>query len=240
MRVNRFSLVLGIGMMIAATAPAQPPGKPMRGIPRMASGKPDFNGVWQEPTVRDITVAAKDPRLQSGPKSLPFTDWGKQEFQSNVATRVDHEKSCLPLGALHAMNGPEPIQFIQDDRYLAILWEKDNWFQAIPLDGRKHREGEPKWFGDAVAHWENDTLVIDTVNFNGLTSLDDVGHPSSEQLHLTQKLSHLDATHIRYEVTVEDPKAYTKPWMNVRMFALGKNLEVKENSCEDVRASRSN
>jgi hypothetical protein len=107
----------------------------------------------------------------------------------------------------------------------------------VPIDGRAHRKGEATWFGDSVGHWEGDTLVVDTVNFNGKTRLDTVGHPHSEQLHLTQRFSRPDLGHITYEVTVDDPKTFTKPWKNVRTLWLRTDWEMMEYSCEENNKS---
>ena len=100
-----------------------------------------------------------------------------------------------------------------------------------------HRDGIATWFGDSVGHWEGDTLVVDTVNFNGKTRLDTIGHPHSDQLHLTQRFSRPDLGHITYEVIVDDPKTFTKPWRNVRTLTLRPDWEMMEYSCEENNKS---
>jgi hypothetical protein len=132
-----------------------------------------------------------------------------------------------------SMNTPEPMQFMQSDTYLAFLFEQNSWFTVVPIDGRKHGDGIPTWFGDSVGHWEGDTLVVDTVNFNGKTRLDTIGHPHSDQLHLVQKFSRPDLGHLRYEVIVDDPKTFTKTWSNVRTLTLRPDWEMMEYSCEE-------
>jgi hypothetical protein len=84
-----------------------------------------------------------------------------------------------------------------------------------------------------VGHWDGDTLVVDTVNFNGRTRLDTIGHPHSDALHVIERFTRTDATHIAYEVTIDDPKIFTKPWTNQRTFTLRPDWEIMEYSCEE-------
>jgi hypothetical protein len=190
----------------------------------------DFSGVWEKPYVPDMSKDGKD---QKGHPELPFTPWGEADWKSYDAAEGDYTGACLPFGMTRAMNTPEPMQFMQSDKYLAFLFEQNSWFTVVPIDGRKHGTGIPTWFGDSVGHWEGDTLVIDTVNFNGKTRLDTVGHPHSEQLHLVQRFSRPDLGHLRYEVIVDDPKTFTRQWNNVRTFTLRTDWEMMEYSCEE-------
>jgi hypothetical protein len=209
----------------------QPPTGP---APRTASGKVDFSGVWEKPYVPDMT---KDGKGQQGVGDLPFTPWGEAEWKKYDAAEGDYTGACLPFGMTRSMNTPEPMQFMQSDKYLGFLFEQNSWFTVVPIDGRAHRKGEATWFGDSVGHWEGDTLVVDTVNFNGKTRLDTVGHPHSEQLHLTQRFSRPDLGHLSYEVIVEDPKTFTRPWKNVRTLWLRPDWEMMEYSCEENNKS---
>jgi hypothetical protein len=206
----------------------QPPSGP---TPRLPSGRVDLSGVWEKPYVPDMT---KDGANQKGVPDLPFTAWGKTEWTSYDAAEGDYTGACLPFGMTRSMNTPEPMQIMQSATYVAFLFEQNSWFTVVPADGRAHGAGIPTWFGDSVGRWDgNDTLVVDTVNFNGRTRLDTIGHPHSDQLHLVQKLSRPDLGHLRYEVTVEDPKTYTKAWSNVRTFTLRTDWEMMEYSCEE-------
>jgi hypothetical protein len=87
--------------------------------------------------------------------------------------------------------------------------------------------------GNTIGHWEGDTLVVDSIGFNDKTRLDTLGHPHSDQLHVIQRFSRADPMHLAYEVTVDDPKAYTKPWTNKRVFTLKPKWELMEYSCEE-------
>ena len=230
-------------MIVAATllticppqAFAQQPFRPPDGpAPRTASGKVDFSGVWQKPYVPDMT---QDGPNQKGFAVLPFTPWGEANWKSYDAANGDYTGACLPFGMSRSINTPEPMQFVQTEKYLALLFEQNSWFVAVPIDGRPHRKGIPTWFGDSVGHWEGDTLVIDTVNFNGKTRLDTIGHPHSEELHLVQRFTRPDLGHISYEMIVEDPKTFTKSFNNTRTFTLRPDWEMMEYSCEENNKS---
>ena len=145
---------------------------------------------------------------------------------------------CLPSGFPSGMLYILPIQIIQNPKYIVIIPELQRAARIIPTDGRAHRTGlEPSYYGDSVGKWEGDTLLIDTVNFNGRTRLDTIGHPHSDQLHLVQRFKRPDLGHISYEVTVEDPKTFTKPFNNTRTFTLRPDWEMMEYSCEENNKS---
>jgi hypothetical protein len=105
----------------------------------------------------------------------------------------------------------------------------------VPTDGRKlPSDLESTWMGTSVGRWEGETLVIETRGFNGRTWLDTAQHPHSDQLRLTERISRPDYNHINYELTIEDPKYYSKPMKNTRVFVLMEaGLELFEYSCNE-------
>jgi hypothetical protein len=199
-------------------------------VPRRASGKPDFSGVWDHPYVPDMT---KNGRNQRGLADLPFSAAGLEDWKKYDAANGDYTGSCLPYGMTRSMNSPFPFQIMQDDTKVALLFELNTWFYLVPIDGRPlPKDPEPTWFGTSVGRWDGDTLVIDTVGFNGYTRLDTIGHPHSDGLHLVQTLKRTDLDHIAYTVTINDPEMYTKPWTNERTFTR-MGGELMEYSCEE-------
>jgi len=201
----------------------QPPEGP---APVTPWGKPDLNGVWQRPYTPDIERASGSP--------LPYTEWGKQQFDSyNPAKDGDYTGSCLPFGHVRALGGPDPVQFMQTPTHFAFLYEQNTWFKVFPIDGRPTKPKVPTWFGDSAGHWDGDTLVIETTNFNGFTRLDTTGHPQSDQLKLTERMARSDLGHIAYQLTIDDPKTYTKPIVLNKTFTLRTDWEILEYSCEE-------
>lgn len=213
----------------AAGAQESPP------IPHMPDGRPDFQGVWDHPYVPDMT---KDRENQKGAGELPFTEWGRNNWENYDVSKFDYTGHCLPFGMMRSVNvGGYPIQIMQNATYLAFLFEQNTWFHVVYVDGRAHpkpNELNPTWFGNSIGTFEGDTLVVDTVGFNGRTRLDTIGHPHSDQLHLVQRFRYVDGNHIDYQVTVDDPKTYTRPWTNTRVFTRMKpGEELIEYSCEE-------
>jgi hypothetical protein len=247
---------LALGLMPLGGAFAQGRGpKPPEGPAPHLNGKPDLSGMWQRPYVPDMSVTSRngdqvaDPSLADAPmpagqpqgrgaggpprKQLPFSPAGQKVWDQYDAAKGDYTGSCLPFGLIRSMNSPDPIQIMQSDKYLALLYEQNTWFKVIPIDGRAHRDQVATWFGDSVGHWEGDTLVVDTINFNGKTRLDTNGHPHSDKIHTIEKFTRTDAGHIAYEITIDDPAYYTKPWKNNRIFTLRPDWEIMEYSCEE-------
>ena len=104
--------------------------------------------------------------------------------------------------------------------------------RIIYLGGRPHpAEVNPTWYGDSIAKWDGDTLVVDTVGFNDRTWLDSVGHPHTEQLHVTERYRRPNLDNLQLEVTIEDPGAYAKPFTLAGSFRLAADKELRERYC---------
>lgn len=224
--------------------------------PRLAGGTPDLRGVWMPPYVPDMSRNGRDQRGHAEPPfspadtpqarqalyakgdraELPFTPWGLQEWRSYDPADGDYTGSCFPMGMTRSMNTPYPFQIMQDDRHVAILFEANNWHHVIALDARHPADPNPTWFGHSVGRWQGDTLVVETRGFNGYTRLDTVGHPHSDALRVTQTFTRTAADRIAYTVTIEDPKTYTRPWTNERVFTRI-DTPLIEYSCEENNKS---
>ncbi len=201
-------------------------------IPRMPDGHPNLNGIWDHPYVPDVT---KDGRNQKGSGPLPFTTWGEENFKNYDVSKFDYTGHCLPFGLMRSVNvGGYPIQIVQYGNYIALLFEQNTWFHVVAMNRDHPKNLQPTWFGDSIGKWDGDTLVIDTIGFNGRTRLDTIGHPHSDQMHLVERYKLTDPDHISYEVTVDDPKTFTKPWTNARVFPrMPAGSELIEYSCEE-------
>jgi hypothetical protein len=192
-------------------------------IPWLTDGRPDFSGVWARPRVGNVTQDGKgcgsgvDGCTQKGSGPLSFTPLGAQLME---APRFDYTAFCLPWGYTRAMQTEYPIEIVQTPTRLAILYESNNIFHVVPLDGRKHPQSlEPTWMGRSIGWYEGETLVIDTKGFNGRINLDVGGqHPTSDALRIVERLRYLDANRIAHEIMIEDTKIYTRPIANSRTW----------------------
>jgi hypothetical protein len=208
------------------------------GIPRLPNGKPDFSGIWDRPRVADITRdsnvcgsgAPITGCVQKGSGPLSFTVEGNKIMKGE---RYDYAARCLPWGYTRAMQTSYPIEFVHTPKRFVILFESNNIFHVVATDGRDHpKDLEPSWMGNSVGRFEGDTLVIDTIGFNGKTWIDTAEHPSSDALRVTERIRYIDPNHLEYEVTWDDPKTYTKPFKNTRTFVrMGPGDELMEWWC---------
>jgi len=141
----------------------------------------------------------------------------------DIMTDVDPEYRCMPDGV--PRSGP-PTEIFQSPGAIAFLYENHNLARVIPTDGRPHDATlEPSWMGDGVGHWDGDTLVVDVTNFTDESWLGAGGYFHSDAMHVTERLTRMGDT-LRYEVTVEDPGIFTKPWvMNPRTVLLNQKNE---------------
>ena len=205
--------------------------------PRLPNGRPDFNGVWDHAYVPDMSLSAKNTAQQKAPGPLPLTPRGIENIKSYDPEKDgDYTGMCMPYGLTRSFNGPFPIQIMQTDKHVAFLFEMGTWFHVAPFKDAHSADPNPTWFGESIAKWDGDTLVVDTVGFNGFTRLDTKGDPHSDKMHLVQTFKMTDAGHVAYTVTVDDPVYYTKPWTNERTFTLS-NDQLLEYSCEENNRS---
>ena len=221
---RRFGKTLVLVAVLAAPAPvfsqASGSGKPapdMNGpVPRLANGKPSFSGLWSTTRRSDVT----DTRIPGFVAELPYTEWGKKQWESYDPNKNgDYAGSCLPFGFPRSVYGPHPTQIIQDDDFIVFLFEQNSMFHIVPIDGRPFNpELAPSWFGESIGRWDGDTLIIETKNLNGYTRIDTIGHPLSDQAKITQTLKRTKFGAIEHTFSVDDPKAYTRPWTVTNMW----------------------
>src|ERR1035438_7825883 len=197
--------------------------------PRTKEGTPDLSGVWgYAGYTSDI---AKDYDVGT----VPMTELGEKLFKERQANQgiYDPEARCLPTGV--PRRDPYPSKILQTSSVVAVLFEGNlHSFRQIFLDRKEHpKDLAPSWWGDSIGHWEgNDTLVVDTIGFNGLTWLDLAGHPSSDKLHITERYSRPDYGTLKWEFTIDDPVMYTKPWSVTEMTPL-MDYELMEYVCTE-------
>lgn len=178
-------------------------------------GDPDFSGVWQQrfvdkngrPVVGlDLADFAEIPYTPASKAKYDFNQTGKGQAQ-------DPESWCLPAGVPRSTGLPYPLRFMQSPDLISILLEGNVHSYRLILMNKEHpKDVNPTWMGHSVGKWEGDTLVIDTVGFNDKTWLDPGGHVHSGKLHTVERFTRLTENGLRYEFTIDDPEAYTKPW----------------------------
>ena len=215
--------------------PRTPDGKPNLAAPapKAPDGRPDLSGVWRSSDGKYLANLAADG------VQVSFTPQGAALYKQRQETFSKGRPSehCLPHGIPDAMMvGAAPFKIVQTPGEILILYEFQNRFRQIFTDGRGFpKEMSPAWLGYSLGKWDGDTFVVDTVGFNDLTWLDDGGHPHSDALHVTERFRRRDFGHMDFEITIDDPKAYTKPWTASVRFNLFPDNEIMEWVCENEK-----
>jgi hypothetical protein len=236
---SRLLVVAALSLLSAAPpAAAQTPS-----IPRSADGKPDLSGIWQTMNtaawnVEDHTASSGVPAGQGVVEggTIPYLPAGLAKRNENFTTRAtaDPEGRCYLLGVPRVMYASFPFQIIQRPDQVTMLFEWAHATRYIHTNGTPHPPGHIDWWmGDSRGRWEGDTLVVDVVHFGGETWLDRAGNYHSDALHVVERYTPLDADHINYEVTLEDPKVFARPWkMSMILYRhRERNFQLLEYEC---------
>jgi hypothetical protein len=228
----------------SAGIPRTPDGKPnlTAPAPKLADGKPDLSGLWMPTRPRGIpseqgSYASLQYFMAAG-GTIPMQPWAQAVYQKrfeNFGAGRPSER-CLPHSIPDAMLVPGPVKFIQNPGITVLLYEEFNHFRQIFTDGRSFpKDPNPAWFGYSLGKWDSDTFVVDSIGFNEVSWLDDAGHPHTDQLHTTERFRRRDFGHLDVQVTIDDPKAYTKPWTVSIPLVLMADLEMIEDVCDNEK-----
>ena len=192
------------------------------GVPRTRDGKPDLSGIWQALNAANHNLlshaASKDVPAGLGVvegDEIPYRPEALQKKQENLVNRAarDTEAKCYLPGVPRITYMPFPFQIVQMPEVTTILYEYVHAIRYVHTNGSPHPAGPIQWWmGDSRGRWEGDTLVVDVVHFGADTWFDRTGNFHSDALHVVERYSLMDADHISYEVTLEDPKVFTRPW----------------------------
>ena len=223
------ALVTGPG--IAAQQAARP-GAPTtsRPTPRTPDGKPDLSGFWRGPLLRNM-----DKNVPGGFKAI-FTPAGAAAYQHNLTATINPEGLCLFAGIPRASISGVPFQIVQTPTRVVWLYELMWTFRSIPVDGRRLPDApEPSFFGTSVGRWDGDEFVIESRGFKEEQSwLDDDAHPHSDVMSVVERWWRPDAEHLNHEITVTDPKYYTRPFTFDRVFTpMPPGQELIEYACNE-------
>ncbi len=211
-------------------------------VPRTADGKPDLTGVWQpgsdrvgtwEEANQGVGVAEPGKNTARRAERPSYQPWSaakvmesyKQHAADSPLTR------CIPQLDLGGTEGSlYPWQFVQTPQLIVILIESRHVFRLIPLNASHPEDLDPSYLGDAVGHWEGDTLVVDVTGFKEiLTGLS----IHTDAMHVIERFTRVDYNTIKYEAKVEDPKALTKPWTVESKLMLRPGTRLQEYVCEE-------
>jgi hypothetical protein len=236
--------------------------QPVRPTPRWPDGQPRLGalpgetGYWSRPA--SATLVENGISIQSDANGLlrnigdagkvaPFQAWARDLYayrQRNLLKDDPMFLYCLPPGGPRQFHHRYGIQFVEHrdrQRIFVLMGGGNRNWRLIHTDGRPQRgqpQGDadnPLYYGRAVARWEQDTLVIDTKGFNERFWFSNGGLPHTDQLHLVERLSRPDFNTLKYEVTIDDPGAYTRTWSAGWTLQWVPDEDMPEYFCQDNR-----
>ena len=242
-------LALAISQMMRQPVEGQVPGmKPLR----MADGKPNLNGIWQAMGTAHWDL--QDHNARSGPvlelgaiaavpaglsvvegNEIPYQPWAaakKKENYENWLTR-DPEVKCYLPGIPRATYMPYPFQIVQThNNDILMAYEYASASRIIKM-GKTEPPPVDTWMGQSAGRWDGDTLVVDTIGFNDQTWFDRAGNFHSDALHVIERFTPKTPDLVDYEVTIEDPKVFTRPWkIQMPLYRRqGQNAQLLEFKC---------
>jgi hypothetical protein len=202
-------------------------------VPRTADGKPDLSGLWEGERQGGGGSLMNDiaRNLKGG---LPFQPWAADLLKARLANedKDDPDGYCQPLGLVRMHVHPYPRKIIQLPSLLVIMFERDNSFRQIFTDGRPMPvDPQPAYNGYSTGKWDGDTLVVQTTGFKDGMWLDNVGSPFTSAAKVIERFRRPSFGNLEIEVTVDDPKAYTKPWTILLKQTLAADTDMLEFFC---------
>jgi hypothetical protein len=194
----------------------------------------DLSGVWMPYSMHMDGI---DEKLRP-----PLTSWGQARFDASaplVGPRAVAGKEnnpalhCEPEAVPKSLVLPNPFEIIEASGRVFMFFEQYHLWRTIWADGRLlPKDPDPTFLGYSVGKWEGDTFVVDTIGMNDKPWVDSYGNPRSEQMHLTERYRRLDQDTLEMQIIMDDPKAYTKPWVNPpQRFKLEPTWEIAEFFC---------
>ena len=208
--------------------------------PKTVDGHPDLSGVWESAPEYFYNLA-NDLR----PDEVIMQPWAKalQEQREAKLHQDDPLSRCLPPGVpridMSTPDAPHPFKIVQTPTLIVLLYEtsSNSTFRQVFLDGRTlPQDPQPTWLGYSTGHWEGSALVVETTGFNGLSWTDTAkGHPQTEAAHVTERFVRRDFGHLEVGITIDDPKAYVKPWRAKVPVKLLPDTDLIETYCENEK-----
>ena len=222
---------------------AQSPSRPQ---PQAAKAIPDLSGLWEAgapPTAENALCGIKDiceifvgraPFQSAPPEEPPMQPWAEERYKAAREVTADPDfgrqdldtnfSGCMPEGPARFMLAPfGAFELRQFPDQVLLLSDRDHAVRRIYVDGRGHPD-RPRttWMGHSIGRYDGDTLIVDTIGINEKSWIDITGHPHSDALHLVERFRRVNQKSLEVEVTIDDPKAYKKPWTRkiVRQLAL--------------------
>jgi hypothetical protein len=239
MKIHLLNAVMFLGVLLlpfssASRLAAQTPAQQGQTVDPL-----DLSGVWM---ITGGQATSWDPSDPTGtkPDQLPMTPWAREKlaaarpaFGANATFDNPNdpvETYCDPPGMTRMYSFPWQFTIVQTPTHVYILFEYFHIWRMVTLNQPHPKDVDATWLGNSVGRYEGDTLVIDTIGLNDKSWLDNVGHPHSDALHTVERLRRVERDTLRLDLTIEDPRAYTRPWTATKMYKRS-NFPMGETMC---------
>ena len=221
---------MAIALLMCGVAGAQEPR-----VPRTPDRGSDLSGIWRSASNRYLTD------LSAGSAQVAFQPWAGALYKERRASNGKGRPSerCLPRGVPSVMLARDhPWKIVQTPGAVIILFHESLHYRQIFTDGRPFpADAAPSWFGYSIGRWDGDALVAETIGLTEQTWLDEGGHPHSDALRVTERFRRRAVGTMDIDLTIDDPKAYTRPWTVTVRFELVPNADLGEQVCAVQPAS---
>jgi len=229
--------------------------------PRLGAAQGGSTGYWAFPSVTALAEGNSADKIAvpmdtwgllkniaDAPKVAPMQPWALQLYTERQKRFLQDDPmylNCKPPGGSRQFQLAYGVQFVEDrdrKRIFVLMGSGNNNYRIINTDGRSHKgqvggdDENPLYFGRSVGHWEGDTFVVDTRGFNEDFWFTNGGLPHTDQLRLLERFSRPDFDTLKYDVTVEDPGAYTRPWSSSSTLRWVAGEEMPRHLCQDNRS----
>ena len=243
---------------VAAAQPSRD-NQPAKPTPRWPDGQPRLGplpgerGYWGNPSSTALVQSGANVQMDANgllrnladiDKVAPFQRWARDLYELRQRSYLKSDPmflACMPPGGPRQFQLPYGVQFLEDRekrRIFVLIGSGNHNWRLIYTDGRSLKPDDkdfPTYYGRALGHWEGDTLVIDTKNFNEKFWFTNGGLPHTGELHLIERISRPDFNTLKYEVTIDDPGAYTKTWSSSWTLQWVAGEELPPYYCQDNR-----
>ena len=245
MTMRALGLIVAMAVALSAAPDAQWLRNPTPGIPRTPDGSPDLSapaprdaagkpvlaGLWRP----SPGLAGSITRGMDGGE-VPYQPWAKKLFDDRQANdaRDDPTARCVVGGVPRSDFVGYPFKILQVPGLVVVLYEAVHGYRQIFTDGRElPKDPNPNWFGYSIGRWDGNAFVVETIGFNDDVWLDNAGRPATERLRVIERFVRKDFGHMDIQITIDDPKAYTRPWMTTQPLVLMPDTELLEYICNE-------